>query len=130
MTTEHLPSIPYYLKCQTSFAFYRDIWETTKQKLVFINPTPSKNDKKGKPDQKSEKKPQENGDAKEKSALLEEEKNQEKKKTKADAEESDLPNEGTLCSQRSIVSVMFKCYWRPVLVGAAFKVLCWLELIC
>ena len=120
LTTEHLPSVPYYLKCQTSYDFYQNIWSKTKEKLVFISPSAAKSNKKGKPNDKKDKKPIENGDNKEKSALLE---NEEKKKiTKEDAKESDLPNEGSLVSQRSIVSAMLKCYWKPVLVGAAFKV--------
>ena len=121
LTTEHLPSVPYYLKCQTSYDFYQNIWNNTKEKLVFISPSAAKNNKKGKPSDKKDKKPIENGDNKEKSALLE---NEEKKKiTKDAAKESDLPNEGSLVSQRSIVSAMLKCYWKPVLVGAAFKVI-------
>lgn len=38
ITAEDLPSVPVHLKCENSFHEYREEWQNTDQKLVFIAP--------------------------------------------------------------------------------------------
>ncbi|CAG5076674.1 Oidioi.mRNA.OKI2018_I69.PAR.g8517.t2.cds [Oikopleura dioica] len=96
---DDLPKVPEHLKSDKEHDRFCESWEAAEASWTFIAPIKSKKD-----------------------ALLDEKKSKINTKPE-DAEESDLPVEGTKVMQKGLLKVMVKAYWKPALMAACFKFL-------